>query len=176
MVSRDYITLAFSKSGGVEIPLAPSGNLVLAECCFKDKAFATTVDGFGYGHNYLLRTILAYETHEHAHTHIRTNSLDRLDCALPGCSAKRSGVSKLSESEVAIRSAIDMAVASPKLQSEFDSFLSELREVVAPRMAAALSSISKRVRESEWSGAIASSHILARLCALRQLAVVVVLA
>jgi hypothetical protein len=47
LVSRDYIALAFSKSGGVEIPLAPPGNLVLAECCFKDKAFAATVDGFG---------------------------------------------------------------------------------------------------------------------------------
>lgn len=73
-------------------------------------------------------------------------------------------MSKLSKSEVAIRSAIDLAVASPELQSEFDSFLSELREVVAPRMAAALSSISTRIRESKWAGAAARSHVSAMVC------------
>ena len=55
----------------------------------------------------------------------------------------------MNEPEVALRSAIDSAVASPALQSEFDKFLSELRELVAPRMATALSSISTRVGESE---------------------------
>ena len=46
-VSREFITLALSSAGGVEVPLAPAGNLVLAECCFKERAFAPTVDGFG---------------------------------------------------------------------------------------------------------------------------------
>lgn len=55
----------------------------------------------------------------------------------------------MNEPEVAIRSAIDSAVASPALQSEFDNFLSELRELVAPRMTTALSSISTRIGESE---------------------------
>eukprot|EP01043_Picozoa_sp_COSAG02_P013794 COSAG02_NODE_558_length_20348_cov_6.479431_6_plen_75_part_00 len=67
------------------------------------------------------------------------------------CSAKRSGVSILNEAEVAIRSAIDSAVASPVLQSEFDNFLNELREVVAPRMTTALASISTRIGQSERS-------------------------
>ena len=66
----------------------------------------------------------------------------------------------MNEPEVAIRSAIDSAVASAALQSEFDNFLSQLREVVAPRMAAALSSISTRVGKSEHKsrGTVASHN------------------
>merc|ERR1711969_271841 len=46
-VPCEFIALALSSAGGVEVPLAPAGNLVLAECCFKERAFAPTVDGFG---------------------------------------------------------------------------------------------------------------------------------
>ena len=35
------------RSDPQDVPLAPSGNLVLASCSFKEGAYAPTVDGFG---------------------------------------------------------------------------------------------------------------------------------
>lgn len=39
-VPQTYLDLALSDEGGIEVPYAPPGNLVLAECVFRDGAFA----------------------------------------------------------------------------------------------------------------------------------------
>eukprot|EP00438_Fugacium_kawagutii_P030154 Skav235176 [mRNA] locus=scaffold721:230861:232189:- [translate_table: standard] len=40
VVPSDYLDLALSNESNVEVPLAPAGNLVLAECLFRDGEFA----------------------------------------------------------------------------------------------------------------------------------------
>merc|ERR1712113_283622 len=39
VVSASYIDLALSSASGVAVPCAPAGNLVLAQCVFRDSAF-----------------------------------------------------------------------------------------------------------------------------------------
>lgn len=46
-VPEDYIDFALGETVGVEVPLAVAGNLVLAECVFRDGAFAPAADGCG---------------------------------------------------------------------------------------------------------------------------------